>query len=966
MRKVYVFVLIILMNSNVFAQQVGLPLVKHFDRADYKGGTQSWKITQSPNGVVYVANNKGLLEYDGSDWSLFPTGSSESITRSVGYIDDRIYVSNYDELGYFDEVSSQPLRYQLLYSGAVGGEVWNIFNWQNGVLFQSDKKILVFQNDSLIVDIEAKSQFKSAHQANGMMLIHEDGVGLMELRGNKLFAIKDGERFANMLVTGIVEMSADFAIIFTMHHGMYRWDSSGIQAWNVPANALLKKYNVYTAVNYDDAAVIGTIQAGLLMINAQGEITLHLNKDQGLGNNTVLSLFVDSDNNLWCGLDNGIAHIQMNTNISYLQSYFNIGTVYAVEKFQAHYYFGTNQGLFRISEKELYNPQKSAASFEPVAGARGQVWTLRAEGNELLCGHNLGVFAFDGKKVKQLSPPEIKGAWVFRQFPNKSNQILVGTYEGLCVLRKEKDEWKYSHWVAGFKRSARFIEFDEWGKIWVTHGAGGIDRLHLDSGEVAVDSLNHYDFRVLFADAQGAVVGKLDERCVFFSNRGFYVWNQQESAFELLPKYQDYFAEYQSPNRVLKDQYQNLWYYQSGILGVLRKMEDGSYQNISRVFDELKDKLIPSFEFIYVVNDKDVMVAVEDGVAYYTSSILPDYPEDLNLNLRAFKVLSDSTVYVRSQLGGINANQEEKPVFQYAQNTFSMRYAVSNNFSGAVSYSSMLKGYDAEMSKWVSRNYREYANIPAGEYTFVAQAKDENGRMSKPIEFSFEVLPPWYWSNWSKGAYVLLLLLLIYFVYRLVNARLLQKQKEARTKQNEIHKQKEEQLKQEALEAEKEIIRLRNESLLAQMHHKEQELANITMNVVKKNDFLQEIKEDLQDLRREKQGDAKLRGMLNKLISRINADIEDDNHWDLFETHIEEVHQAFLLKLRANHADLSKREEQLATYIRMGMSSKEIASLQNISVRSVENNRSKLRTSMNLASGINLGEYLMNIEEITA
>ncbi len=187
------------------------------------------------------------------------------------------------------------------------------------------------------------------------------------------------------------------------------------------------------------------------------------------------------------------------------------------------------------------------------------------------------------------------------------------------------------------------------------------------------------------------------------------------------------------------------------------------------------------------------------------------------------------------------------------------------------------------------------------------------------------------------------------------------KQEIERNRATEKYKRREEQMKKEALEAEQEIVRLRNETLQTQINHKEKELANSTVNIIKKNDFLVEIKDSLQEIRRLKHADAQLRNQLTQLIGKINHDIENDNHWDLFETYIGDVHEEFLSTLRNKYPNLSKREEQLMTYIKMGMSSKEIASLLNISVRSVENNRSRLRQKINLDGSENFSEYLQRL-----
>jgi DNA-binding CsgD family transcriptional regulator len=164
----------------------------------------------------------------------------------------------------------------------------------------------------------------------------------------------------------------------------------------------------------------------------------------------------------------------------------------------------------------------------------------------------------------------------------------------------------------------------------------------------------------------------------------------------------------------------------------------------------------------------------------------------------------------------------------------------------------------------------------------------------------------------------------------------------------------------EALEKEKEMIRLRNEKLRNDMKHKEKELASSTMHILHKNDFLIKIKDELQKARKT-DGQEVLDKKINSVIRQIDRDIDNDAHWEIFEKHLEQVHEDFLNRLNAEHNELTAREMRLAAYLRMNMTSKEIASLMNITPRAVENNRYKLRKKLNLEQGDNLVDYIMKI-----
>ena len=170
--------------------------------------------------------------------------------------------------------------------------------------------------------------------------------------------------------------------------------------------------------------------------------------------------------------------------------------------------------------------------------------------------------------------------------------------------------------------------------------------------------------------------------------------------------------------------------------------------------------------------------------------------------------------------------------------------------------------------------------------------------------------------------------------------------------------EREKQLQTETLEAEKEVIRLRNEKLREAMLQKDKELANNTMQMIQKSKTLTYLKRDLQKLAKESK-DEMLITKIRIMIKKINRDIDTDKQWEVFESHFESVHEEFLKRLKQQYPDLSPRELKLCAYLRLNISSKEIASLMNISVRGVEISRYRLRKKLKLEHDQNLTDFIM-------
>ena len=105
--------------------------------------------------------------------------------------------------------------------------------------------------------------------------------------------------------------------------------------------------------------------------------------------------------------------------------------------------------------------------------------------------------------------------------------------------------------------------------------------------------------------------------------------------------------------------------------------------------------------------------------------------------------------------------------------------------------------------------------------------------------------------------------------------------------------------------------------------------------------------------------DSRSRFRLRKLIeSHLSAD-ED---WQTYEQAFNQVHDAFFTKLKQKHPQLTTGDLRLASFLRLNLSSKEIASLLGISVRGVENKRYRLRKKLGLPPDANLAAYIIEFE----
>lgn len=161
---------------------------------------------------------------------------------------------------------------------------------------------------------------------------------------------------------------------------------------------------------------------------------------------------------------------------------------------------------------------------------------------------------------------------------------------------------------------------------------------------------------------------------------------------------------------------------------------------------------------------------------------------------------------------------------------------------------------------------------------------------------------------------------------------------------------------------ESELVALRNEKLEAEIGYKNSELASSAMHLVKKGELLAKIKEELTLVMKRLDNEQAI-GELKKMIKSLNEDENIDQEWENFTKHFDSVNSDFVVRLKEKYPTISSNEIKLCAYLRMNLSTKEIAQLMNISVRGVEISRYRLRKKLGIPTEVNLFDFLISIQK---
>ncbi|MFW6202949.1 MAG: triple tyrosine motif-containing protein, partial [Marinilabilia sp.] len=743
--------------------EYGISEIEYFNRRQYGGATQNWSVSQSADGLMYFANNNGIIEYDGTDWRMLP-GMPNNVPRSVLAHDGKIYVGGNAEFGYYELDSVGKYRYHSLYDDydvQEPGDFWNIFPMGQTFVFQSQEALCIYNPDEGIEVVTAETRFTEAFLVNDQLLIHDEQEGLMELRNGNLFRVTGGDILKGMTVGAIMAIDQNEVVIGTMNNGLYKWDTSGIYPWSVEASDYLKEANVVCGTKVGNDLVFGTIQSGVVVVKPDGQLKMIAGKDKGLKNNTVLDIFVDNQKNIWAGLDNGIARIRYNSAVSFIQGYFDLGTGYCMTQKDDRFYLGTNQGLYAIDGERFASPLKNREDFRLVKGSNGQVWNLFTDDQgEILAGHNLGIFSIGGDEAERISPSSVNGAWKFRYVPGNSEKLMVGTYTGLVLLeRNDRGRWQFDREVEGFEESSRDMEWDDEGRLWVSHGFKGLYRVSFNEDYTRATNFQmNEDFEGL-NNFLGFSISRIDDRIVFASSQGVY--SVEDGERFVRDELWDFFTEEgEFPTRMKQDRFDNIWFFADDGVGVLRYQEDGTYMRIDNPLMPLKNKLVSGFESVYVLDKETSFFGIEDGFGQYTISNEINYYQPFNVHIREFRsqARDDEHFYAGSE----DAGQDYVPEFSYQENDFEVFFSATWFGSGKIEYSTMLQGYENNWSTWGEIQNRQFTRLPEGTYTFKVRARNVHGVQSRPASLRFVVFPPWYRTTAARVVYAILVAVLLF------------------------------------------------------------------------------------------------------------------------------------------------------------------------------------------------------------
>jgi DNA-binding CsgD family transcriptional regulator len=484
-------------------------------------------------------------------------------------------------------------------------------------------------------------------------------------------------------------------------------------------------------------------------------------------------------------------------------------------------------------------------------------------------------------------------------------------------------------------------------------------RLYLNDAMDNITQVDLYGPDKGFPTNQNNTLYRIQNKIVFSSERGFYLYNKQTDQMEPYEALNSLFASPPNSIRLYENKKGDIWCVSGKFMGVIKRVSENDYKMDSLSYRILQPQIIIGFEHFNFIERNKLIVSTEDGFYRIDTKQEPEPESPFNIISLSVNCANDKSA---AYLDENNSSEYENVLFVKKQNSLRFEFAAPEyREEDIVQYSYMLENYDKTWSDFNTDNLKEYTYLPKGNYAFKIKARNLFEAEEAAYTYSFTILPAWYETRLAFVVYGIFVLVLIAGLIIVINRRSQKKTMDMeKRKELELEKQKK-QHEEEMVAKKHEIKELKSQQLQYNLRHKSQELANSTMNLIRKNEILLGIMKEISNVHHDIKSSLDTRLILSRLSKMerdIKHNIESDDNWKRFEENFDLAYENFLKRLGGMYPELTVSDKKLCAYLKMDLSTKDIAPLLNMSIRSIETNRYRLRKKLDLGRNDNLSLFL--------
>ncbi len=744
-------------------QETGDPFIRNYSQREYGAFFQNWCVVQDPRGLIYVGNSSGVLEYDSVRWRLIRTEHRTGVDSLAVDASGRVYVGAQGEFGHLapsaprGEMSYVSLLDRVGPADRAFSNIWSIAVLGDRVFFQAYERLFCLRGKNVQV-WQPAGAFQIAATVRTRLYVQDLRRGLLTLADDDLVPVAGGERFATGRIRALLPWEVpgagpDGVLICTQQQGMFVSDGRQVIPFPTQADALLRRAQIHHALLLDDGTLgVATLHGGFVHFSRDGRLLGQLGGREGLANESVKSLFQDSQHGLWLALQKGISRVEISSPVTGFNERRGLpGSVYSICRHQGALYVGTDQGLYRLAPVGPRGPVFSA-----IRGLKGAVWGFVSWGERLLAANYDGVYEIRGAQAVPVRKSATVSYAILRSRRNP-NRLFVGLQNGLAACRVEGGRWIDEGMLVDQVMQVRSLHEADDGSLWVGTFAHGVLRVTFPAGTPrARPRVDRFGAEQGLPSPNHTYVYNLAGGLKVTSHKGIYRFRQDRNRFEPDPAFRGLFSAGERWLYGLEEDRQGrIWTHscdedqQINESGSAVPRPDGTYRWDGRSCVRFSGSWVTA---ILAEDDGVVWFGASDGLMRVDTRVPGPYDRPFQTLIRQVSIGKGRPLF-----GGTWPGIPAEPRISFGENRIRFEFAaLSYDAESGNRHQVLLEGYDADWSAWSPESFKEYTNLSAGRYRFRVRGKNLYGTQGGEGTFVFTVLSPWYRSWWAVCLWILL------------------------------------------------------------------------------------------------------------------------------------------------------------------------------------------------------------------
>jgi len=752
----------------------GLPGMETFSTAQMGGWGQTFSTCEDSQGVIYVADLKGLLIFDGERWEtvIHPRRRSP-FSLAVGK-DDRIFIGFDGDIGYLDLSADRTpaivsLKSALPDSLRNVGKVWYTIATPEGVLFVDDYRLYRWVPDPAQPGggtmktwvFPEGSWVRFLGRVHGHTYIVQRHRGLRELAADSLVTPPGGERLKEYMPIGYLPLENGRILFAGNNHSFNSdwliYDGKTFTQFEGEITRLSKKYQGYACIVLPHGRfALATLRNGVAIFDGKGRILQKINRTTGLPDNAVQGLYLSRTGSIWVTMNYGLARIDDSDPAEYFDHRLGIvGNIMDIVRFEGKIYVATDQGVFRSHPATVTG---AAMTFDRIAGADDWVWRLQPFGDRLLVAGSTALYEIMPNSLTAQTVEDSLSLESVAVAPDGKRVLLGTTYMGLRVIRREHGRWSYEGMIADWPNAIRRIYTPGGGTFWISYDDASLKRIQLGFLEPEVKVFEVEDFDT----SSGLPIDdyywpvSYNHRIYASGLRGLFRFDPSTRRFSSVQLVDETGHSVQRELSNPKfDSAGDLWFCNgTAPLSIASPVSPDTFR-MQSVYLEGALRTVDALWF-----DKDNSLWAGGGLAKLIhlrnperKPLEPVYPPLIGKVLYKKQAIYSHLLHLPLAM----------PKLPYHQNYLEFQYSLPQSLNREGNeYQYRIVGLDSTWSEWARDSHLGYTHVPVGRYTFQVRGRVMHGRPSEPVGFAFRILPPWYMTTFAYIGYGLLLIAFIY------------------------------------------------------------------------------------------------------------------------------------------------------------------------------------------------------------